>query len=79
MSNFADFSWDQLYTTWEYCMWNAPAILKTPIAFEEIHIEYNGEGYIHGYDWLSHTEIQNRKRMVHRSIEKGRDHTRPAL
>ena len=68
MSSFAVFSWDQLYATWEYCMWNAPAILKTPITFEEIHIEYNGEGYIHEYDWLSHAEIQNRKRIIESDV-----------
>ena len=69
MNNFPDFTWGQLYEYWENCMWNAPSILKSPIAFEEIHIQYNRDDrYIYGYDWIARLELQNRKKMIERDV-----------
>ena len=78
MNDFADFTWDELYKCWEIHMWNAPSILKSPITFDEIHIEYNRNGYFYGYDWIACTDLQNRKEMIESDVNQFLYFTQPS-
>ena len=78
MNNHTDITWEKLYECWEYYMWNAPSILKSPIAFEEIRIEYNGDGFIYGYDWISHEKLEERKKIIENDVTQFLYFTQPS-
>ena len=78
MDNFTDITWEQLYKCWEYQMWNTPAILKSPFIFEEINLEYTGEEFIYGYDWLARAQLQNRKKMLEKDATQFLFFTNPS-
>lgn len=78
MNNHTDITWEKLYECWEYYMWNAPSILKSPITFEEVHIEYNRDGFIYGYDWLSHAKLQERKKIIENDVNQFLYFTQPS-
>ena len=78
MNNHTDITWEKLYKCWGNYMWNAPSILKSPIAFEEIHIEYNRDGFIYGYDWISHEKLEERKKIIENDVTQFLYFTQPS-
>ncbi len=68
MSEPLDVTWENLYKCWKYCISKVTSILESPIVFEEINIDYNREGFFLGYDWLTCTRLQNRKRMIENDV-----------
>ena len=78
MNNHTDITWEKLYKCWENYMWNAPSILKSPIAFKEIHIEYNRDGFIYGYDWISHEKLEERKKIIENDVTQFLYFTQPS-
>ena len=78
MNNYEDITWEQLYEYWKYNMWDAPQILKTPITFEEIHVEYKGNGYFYGYDWIASAGLQSRKELIESDVNQFLYFTQPS-
>ena len=68
MSIVTDVTWEQLYQYWEYCMCNAPSILKSPIALNEVNFEYNIKGFIYDYDWITDAQLQYRKELIKNDV-----------
>ena len=68
MRDFLDITWEEIYKYWKYKILDAPSVLKAPIDFEEIKIDYNRDGFFYGYDWLTHERLENRKRMIENDV-----------
>ena len=68
MTELVDVTWENLYECWKYNIWKAPSILEKPIVFDEVNIDYNKDGFIYGYDWLTQVQLQNRKNVIENDI-----------
>lgn len=57
--------WEEVYDLWQYGGgYHLSKLLSTPIPVESVHVEYEGDGYIYGYDWLQNDEASSRKELI---------------
>lgn len=56
--------WNEVYKLWKYGRYDFRDVLDTPIEVENVFVEYNGNGYIYGYDWLEHNTATDKKSLI---------------
>jgi len=56
--------WEEVYKLWQQGSNSFPRLLTAPITVETVHVEYNRDGYIYGYDWLENEEAFARKELI---------------
>ena len=44
--------WEDVYLLWNNESYNFPKILSDPMTAKTVFVEYDGDGYIYGFDWL---------------------------
>lgn len=57
-------NWDEVYHLWQRNCYQFPEILTAPLSAETIFIQYEKDGYIYGYDWLTVEETDARKKQI---------------
>ena len=44
--------WEDVYLLWNNESYNFPKILSDPMTAKTVFVEYDGDGYIYGFDWF---------------------------
>lgn len=57
-------NWEDVYRLWQRNYYRFPEILTAPLSAETIFIQYEKDGYIYGYDWLTVEETEARKKQI---------------
>lgn len=61
---FEKMKWEDVYSLWKQNSYQFPEILTDPSFAETIFVQYNREGCIYGYDWLTVKEAEARKKLI---------------
>lgn len=61
---FEKMKWEDVYSLWKQNSYQFPEILTDPSFAETIFVQYNREGCIYGYDWLTVKEAEVRKKLI---------------
>lgn len=70
--------WKEVYSLWEYGTYGFPELLTDPIPVETVFVDYNREGYIYGFDWLSNEDARRRKQLIEKDPLSFLYFTRPS-
>lgn len=70
--------WKEVYSLWEYGTYRFPELLTDPIPVETVFVDYNREGYIYGFDWLSNEDARRRKQLIEKDPLSFLYFTRPS-
>lgn len=60
-------AWEEVYNLWKHCELNYGNKLSKPIPIDKIFVDYNRDGYIYGYDWLTNEVADNRKEIIEKT------------
>lgn len=75
---FEKMTWEDTYKLWHYGCYCFPEILSAPVTAEPVSVEYNGDVYIYGYDWLQNDMAQERKSLIQKSPSEFLYFTKPS-
>lgn len=75
---FEQMRWEAVFRLWEQGSYYFPQSLTSPLAVENVAVEYNSSGYFYGYDWLENTEAAQRKKMIQTDVADFLYFTKPA-
>ena len=59
--------WEDVYLLWNNESYNFPKILSDPMTAKTVFVEYDGDGYIYGFDWLQNNTAQARKELIQKN------------
>ena len=56
--------WEDAYSLWQRNCYQFPEMLTASLSAETVFIQYERDGYIYGYDWLTVEEAEARKKQI---------------
>ena len=59
--------WEDVYLLWNNESYNFPKILSDPMTAKTVFVEYDGDGYIYGFDWFQNNTAQARKELIQKN------------
>lgn len=74
---FEQMSWEAVFRLWKQGAYYFPQSLTSPLAVENVAVEYNSSGYFYGYDWLENTEAAQRKETIQTNVANFLYFTKP--
>lgn len=60
-------TWQEAYKLWNDGCYYFPELRSAPVTVEAVFVEYEGEGYFYGFDWLQNDMAQERKMLIEKN------------